>query len=180
MDNLGLCPKCGQKIVKKQKCHKCSNAECDFFIPNKILGKELSFKQKKDLINDGRTKVIRGFISKINNRPFDAILVLQDGRIEFKYIVSNYSRHKCPICDRILSIETSMAVCNQSMECNYILSKFCGKKFTVNQIEELLEGNVVEAYGFRSKSGKKFNAKIMLNKDKNNEKCGAIKIIEIF
>ena len=178
MEKILLCPICRHKIVKMKRCYKCSNTECDFFVPQKISGKKLSYNQIEDLIIHGKTKVIRGFISKNTNRPFDAILELNGGRIEFNFNVNNYSRHKCPICGKPLSLETSAAVCRQSAECNYILSRFSGKNLTVNQIVKLLDGYTVEVYGFTSRSGRKFDARIKLVLDKNDKRYGMITIVE--
>lgn len=172
------CPKCGGSLMKTENAYKCCDRTCDFFVPDEILQKRLSDNQIHDLIIYGRTKVIRGFISNNTKEPFDAILVLKNYKIDFEFIVAEFSPYECPKCGRRLALETSRAVCRHSDDCDYYLSGYCGKKFTLNQIEELLRGNTVTAYGFKSQYGYVFDAEIKLITDKNDTKCGGIKVIK--
>ena len=177
MVNKWVCPNCKAIMKEMNKALECNNKDCGFFISYKIKGKKLTENQKLDLINKGRTKVIRGF--KGENGKYDAILELIDGAVVFRYIVYEVSPYRCPKCGKKLTIKTSAAMCNNEEGCGYRLCHFCSKHLTVIQIEKLLAGKVVKAYGFKSMfDDSKFNAKIQLITDKNDPRCGRIKIIE--
>ena len=81
---LGLkCPKCGEVIKESPKAWGCS--KCDFVIWNTVAGKELSAKEKKQLINKGKTGLIDGFKSK-SGKSFSAYLILDsDKKVTFKF-----------------------------------------------------------------------------------------------
>ena len=172
-----ICPRCKSALCKTKKALKCFNNNCGFFLSDKIKGKKLTDNQKRDLLIKGRTKVIRGF--KGDTGKYAAILVLDENSIEFEFLVYKISPYECPMCGKKLGIDTSAARCNQPGGCGYILDTYCGKDFTVRQTEELLKGRNLRVYGFKSMFGdSKFNAKIQLITDKNDPRCGRIKIIE--
>jgi DNA topoisomerase III len=55
----------------------CSNfKECGFKIPFELLGKKLTETQLLDLIQKGKTGVIKGFVVPGSSEPRDAKLVL--------------------------------------------------------------------------------------------------------
>ena len=68
------CPKCGKQTIKDSpKAWSCS--DCDFVIWNTIAGRTISAKEKKQLINKGKTDVLEGFKSKAG-KEFSASLML--------------------------------------------------------------------------------------------------------
>lgn len=59
------CPKCNQsKIIKGKSAYGCSGYKegCRFVLPFKFLNKKLTDKQIQDLINKGKTALIKGII----------------------------------------------------------------------------------------------------------------------
>ena len=78
---VAVCPKCGKKTVKTfvyQKDGKnvtaigCRDKECKFAYFNpEICGKRLTEKQLYDLVKNGTTGLIRGFINKKSGKAFD-------------------------------------------------------------------------------------------------------------
>ncbi len=72
------CPKCkSAKLMKGKAAVGCSNfKECGFKIPFELLGKKLTETQLLDLIQKGKTGVIKGFIVPGSSEPRDAKLVL--------------------------------------------------------------------------------------------------------
>lgn len=86
---LGTCPKCGNKIYNNGRSYLCEQvaakpATCTFRIGTTILKKPIEPAQVQKLLQNGRTDLIEGFISK-RNRPFKAYLVLQNGEIKFEF-----------------------------------------------------------------------------------------------
>jgi len=74
------CPKCkAAKLMKGKTAVGCSNfKECGFKIPFELLGKTLSEAQLLDLIQKGKTSVIKGFQIPGSSEKRDGKLVLDD------------------------------------------------------------------------------------------------------
>lgn len=73
---LGPCKKCDGVVVDKGSFYGCSNYQstnCDFTISKKIKGKNITQKQVKNLLTDGRTDIIQDFQGK--GKSFAARLI---------------------------------------------------------------------------------------------------------
>ncbi|RKO65732.1 DNA topoisomerase III [Desulfofundulus salinus] len=84
---LGRCPLCGKDVIEGKKGYGCAgwNQGCKFIIWKEIAGKKITVSQAKELLQKGKTGVIKGFKSKAG-REFEAVLVLgEDGKIEFEF-----------------------------------------------------------------------------------------------
>lgn len=84
---LGPCKKCGGSVVDKGTFYGCSNYKqnhCDFTISKQILGKNITQKNIKLLLTDGKTEVIEGFTSK--EKTFNARLVLDEKEKKLKFL----------------------------------------------------------------------------------------------
>lgn len=85
---IGICPSCGKKILllkgKYGTYYKCEN--CDFKISGKIAGKNITQSIVKELLKNGETKKIDGFISKAGKK-FTSKLFLNPNtkKVEFKF-----------------------------------------------------------------------------------------------
>ncbi len=87
---LGKCPKCGAQVYDGGMNYVCEKQTgptptCDFRTGKIILQQEISPEQVKKLLADGKTDLLRGFISKKTNRKFEAFLVLKDGKTAFEF-----------------------------------------------------------------------------------------------
>lgn len=80
------CPKCGNESVGiYAKVARCRRADCDFHIFREICGTFLSEDNLRDLINSGRTPILKGLTSKAGKK-FNARLVLkEDGTTAFEF-----------------------------------------------------------------------------------------------
>ncbi len=86
-DVAGKCPLCGNDVVRTRFGYGCTGYKtngCKFTINTKICNRVISFANVKKLLADGETYKITGFLSK-NNKNFDAILYLEEGKIKFKF-----------------------------------------------------------------------------------------------
>lgn len=85
---LGKCPKCGAGVVDKVRIYGCSaykTANCNFTLTKKLLGKSISERNVRRLLEKGKTNLIKGFKGK---KPFDAYLIWKDkaeGSIQFEF-----------------------------------------------------------------------------------------------
>ena len=86
-DVVGKCPLCGSDVVRKTFGYGCSGYKsngCKFVIGSKICNRVISVSNVKKLLSEGETYKISGFVSK-NQKNFDAILYLEDGKVKFKF-----------------------------------------------------------------------------------------------
>lgn len=69
------CPKCKSgNVVIYQKVAKCNNEACGFTVWRSIAKKELSDTQITSLLMDGKTGIIKGFVSSKTGKTFEATL----------------------------------------------------------------------------------------------------------
>lgn len=83
---IGKCPCCGNNIVKKNWGYGCNGYTngCEFSISDTVAQKKITKKIVKDLIENGETKVIDGFVNK-QGEEFSAKLCIVDGKVKFKF-----------------------------------------------------------------------------------------------
>ena len=91
-ETVGICPKCGQKVLAYPKSYACENKECDFVIWKNICGKSLSSAQAVKLLTKGKTDTLKGLKSK-SGKSFDAAIKLNsDFKTEFVFSSSSKSK----------------------------------------------------------------------------------------
>ena len=79
--SIGICPKCGKKVVEYPKSFSCESGKggCGFVIWKTTASKAISKAQAVKLLTKGKTDLIKGFTSKAG-KPFDANLVLKEDK----------------------------------------------------------------------------------------------------
>lgn len=87
---LGKCPKCGAQVFDGGMNYVCekqagSAPTCDFRTGKIILQQEVAPEQVKKLLAEGKTDLLKGFISNKTNRKFEAFLILKDGKVKFDF-----------------------------------------------------------------------------------------------
>ena len=85
-DYVGVCPMCGNKVVKGKYSYGCLGYKggCTFKIGSHICQRNISISNARLLLSEGKTAEIQNFISKAG-KPFSARLVLRDGKAEFDF-----------------------------------------------------------------------------------------------
>ena len=83
---VGDCPRCGKHIIRGRYRYGCMGygEGCEFSLPMNLCHRDVPIAAARDLLTDGKTKPIGGFISK-KGKPFTACLALKDGRVEFVF-----------------------------------------------------------------------------------------------
>lgn len=86
-DVAGRCPICGNDIRRTRFGYGCSGYKdgCKFSTGNVICGKVISLDNMKKLLSDGETPLITGFVSQKSGKEFSAKLVLENGKVVFKF-----------------------------------------------------------------------------------------------
>ena len=85
---LGPCQVCkaGQvyDVGSLYVCENVPKGSCTFKMSKTILQREVPPEQVKKMLNEGKSDLLRRFISK-KGRPFDAVLTLLDGKIGWEF-----------------------------------------------------------------------------------------------
>jgi DNA topoisomerase-3 len=89
---LGRCPKCGGGVYEQPMSYVCEHAvsgerRCDFRSGRVILQQTIEPEQMKKLLADGRTDLLRNFVSNRTRRKFAAFLVWKadEGKVGFEF-----------------------------------------------------------------------------------------------
>ncbi len=97
-ETIGKCPLCGGDVRKIRGFYGCSGYKngCKFGVSTSICKRAISVQNMRLLLTDGKTGVIRGFISK-NGKPFDAALRLdENGKAVFDFSDREERRKETP------------------------------------------------------------------------------------
>ena len=185
-----VCPMCGGQIQKTSFGYGCMNYDqqnpqsCRFAIGT-LAGRDLTETQVKALLTDGRTETIRGFKSK-TGKKFDACVALETDETGRKYLKFDFDHVEakkikdvvCPLCGGdIVQTAFGYGCANYKKDdpesCRFSIGKMGEKTLNEAQVKQLLtEGRTATIRGFKSKTGKKFDARIALNKDESGKVIG--------
>lgn len=89
--SLGACPKCGAGVFEHGMSYVCERSvgpsrSCDFRSGKIILQQPVERAQMEKLLTDGRTELLKGFVSARTRRKFSAFLVRgKDGKVGFEF-----------------------------------------------------------------------------------------------
>ncbi len=88
---IGACPKCQARVFEHGMAYVCEKSvgpdrNCDFRSGKVILQQSVTREQMAKLLNDGRTDLLKDFVSSRTNRKFSAFLVRNpDGKVGFEF-----------------------------------------------------------------------------------------------
>ena len=171
-DNL-VCPLCNSKVIKGQFGYFCSSRQttgCKFAVNFEICGKRLTDEQIAKLISTGKSPLIKGFKSNSGN-DFDAYLVIDKNERRTKFELPEKKELLCPICSSKVVKGKYGYFCTARQEkgCTFSVGlEICGKKIPDTQAERLItKGKTTLIKGFKSKSGKDFDAYLVFDKKQN-------------
>ena len=168
------CPLCGGDIVQTPFGYGCAaydknNPESCRFSIGKIAGVKLKEASVKELLQNGKTSPIQGFIAK-TGMMFEAALKLdEEKKVVFDFPEKEEPKEttvKCPKCGQLMKRDKWRYLC----ECGY--SQFhtvAGIALTDEQMTQIFtEGRTKEPIrGFTSKAGNVFDAFLVLKQDEN-------------
>lgn len=171
-----VCPLCGGDIVQTPFGYGCAaydknNPESCRFSIGKIAGVKLKEASVKELLQNGKTSPIQGFIAK-TGMMFEAALKLdEEKKVVFDFPEKEEPKEttvKCPKCGQLMKRDKWRYLC----ECGY--SQFhtvAGIALTDEQMTQIFtEGRTkVPIRGFTSKAGNVFDAFLVLKQDENGK-----------
>jgi DNA topoisomerase-3 len=90
-ESLGACPKCGSRVFEHGLSYVCEKSvgagkSCDFRSGKIILQQAIEREQMLKLLSEGKTDLLKGFVSARTRRKFSAFLVRgKDGKVGFEF-----------------------------------------------------------------------------------------------
>lgn len=86
-DTVGICPLCGQEVRRTKRGYGCRGYKdgCKFGLFSPLCGRAIPKSAMELLLREGRTPVLRGFVSKKSGKSFDAALKLENGEVKFDF-----------------------------------------------------------------------------------------------
>jgi DNA topoisomerase-3 len=89
-ESLGKCPKCAANVFEHGTSYVCEKSvgpakTCDFRSGKIILQQPIDSMQMKKLLAEGKTDLLKEFVSNRTRRKFSAYLVAQDGKVGFEF-----------------------------------------------------------------------------------------------
>jgi DNA topoisomerase-3 len=87
---LGKCPKCAANVFEHGATYVCEKSvgpekNCDFRSGKVILQQPIEVAQMEKLLNEGKTDLLKEFISNRTRRKFSAYLVAKEGKVSFEF-----------------------------------------------------------------------------------------------
>ena len=87
---LGACPKCKARVFENGMNYVCEHAtgparKCDFRTGAIILQQAIDRVQITKLLAEGKTDLLKGFVSKKTNRKFEAFLKFDGAKVSFEF-----------------------------------------------------------------------------------------------
>ncbi len=92
-ESIGACPKCASRVFEHGMSYVCEKSvgpdkSCDFRSGKIILQQPIEREQMLKLLTEGRTDLLKGFVSARTRRKFSAFLVRgKDGKVGFEFEV---------------------------------------------------------------------------------------------
>jgi len=184
----GTCPNCGGKIIKGKRDYGCSNwrkedGACRFVIRSNISGRMITPHMISKLLSEKEVGPLSDFISEDGN-PFSAILKLI--KVEDKWEIStepveaNEAKSEtssksdvfgeCPVCGgNVIEGPKGYGCANwkHGGGCRFIIWKTVAKReISAKTAKQLLENGMSDLlFGFTSRKGNAFSAKLKLEND---------------
>ena len=176
-EEVGKCPLCGGTVSTTRNGYRCENFDkdngCHFYI-GEVCGVKIDREQIQKLMESGETDVIDGFKSKKGNE-FSAKLVANRDNNSVDLAFAETEEKvigKCPFCHSdVVSSVFGYRCRNYNREdgCGFYAGKICGRQLSEDEVKALLsDGKTPLLKGLKSKSGKKFDAYLTVDDEKQS------------
>ncbi len=192
---LGKCPKCGGQVFDggmNYLCEKATGSEktCTFRTGKIILQQQVEPAQITKLLAEGKTELLKNFVSKKTGRKFEAFLALKDGEVKFEFAPRERKSKtakskepapkldftglaplgKCPKCGGRVFEGPTHFVCEKSQAekrpCKFNVGKaILQQPIEATQLQKLLVGEKTDLLTkfVSSKTGRPFQAYLVMD-----------------
>ncbi|MFA5562377.1 MAG: DNA topoisomerase [Eubacteriales bacterium] len=94
---VGRCPLCGANVIRGKRAYGCMGylQGCRFRMPDSLCGRGIGVGEARQLLRDGQTPTLSGFLSR-HNKPFSAALLLEAGKVRFSFQQDTKGTGKAP------------------------------------------------------------------------------------
>ena len=174
MQTFGKCPQCGKGELIQGTigylCNYCKSVEdsCKFIIFREYFGKEMTPAIVKELLTNGKTQIFKD-LKKKDGGTFAAALMLEDGKVKPSFDTTYLDGVACPKCGgKIIETGKGFSCENYHAEkpCNvYISRETAGVTISKKTAIEILSGAKTDFFLFTAKTGKKFSARLVFDKE---------------
>ncbi|MDM8523562.1 DNA topoisomerase 3 [Desulfococcaceae bacterium HSG8] len=180
---MGQCPVCGGDVIKGKRDYGCSkwkkeDGACRFVIRSNIAGRMITPHIISDLLANKSAGPLNGFISE-DQEEFSAILKLvkEDETWQVRLEASDPPEPnedvlgECPVCGgKVVETDKAYGCSNWRNEdggCRFTIWKIIAQKeISRKAAKRLLENGITDQlFGFISRKGKAFSAKLKLGPD---------------
>jgi len=172
------------KTLEELSCPMCRRAElevledllqcpeCNWSMWREVAHRPLKDGEIRSLVQEGRTKLLSGFTAK-SGKAFSAVLALGDeGEIKFGFPprpeFDPAPVGACPLCGGdVIEREKSFSCANwKETHCEFAIWKDqAGHALKRDEAASLMRGAVIGPFAMRSRSGKRFRARLRLDKE---------------
>lgn len=192
---LGKCPKCSARVFDGGMNYVCENQAaaartCDFRTGKIILQQPIEPAQVTKLLAEGRTDLLKNFVSNRTKRKFEAFLVLKAGEVKFEFARREKKTRaaksskpqlkidfagqtpvgKCPKCGSQVFEGPQSYLCEKSQletkPCKFSVGKIILEQSVERaQVQKLLAGERTGLLGkfVSAKTGKPFAAHLVMD-----------------
>ncbi len=144
-DAIGRCPLCGGQVAEGPKGYGCGNwreedGQCRFTIWKTIAGREIDKQTAIRLLEDGRTEIIEGFMSR-QQKEFSAALKVEDGKVVFDFNPPPRSFGNCPECSQpVIKGKRGYGCSGWKNGCRFVIwPDFLGYQLNEEDVQKLLK-----------------------------------------
>jgi DNA topoisomerase-3 len=155
------CPICGAPLENTKYHYNCSNPNCDFTLQRMVCGVIIDEGMIKTLLAGKPTKKLK--FKKKDGTEFQAALVYQDGKLTWAN-----DRMECPLCHKqTVRINRGGAFCDCGLKIfRKVMNDPKSHQLTDKELKMLVKkGRTDLLSGFIGKSGKMFDACVVLGED---------------
>ncbi len=106
-DAVAKCPLCQSDVIRKQTFYGCSGYRngCQFLVGTSICKRTIPVSVLRELIQEGRTPILEGFVSAKTGKTFSAALKLEGARAVFEFEKLPPKQPTAPIFSTIVGEE---------------------------------------------------------------------------
>ncbi len=182
------CPNCGGKIIEGKRGYGCSNWKaadggCRFVVWKNISGRMITLPIVAGLVSKKEAGPLSGFVGEDKKRFSGVLRLLKEDeawQVQLDPVDDPQTERKetdglgeCPVCGGPVVEGTKGYGCanwrNQDGGCRFVIWKTVAKRdISEKTAVQLLENGISDTlYGFTSRKGKGFSARLKLEKDES-------------
>ncbi len=159
---LGACPLCGEEVRGARFGWNCTG--CSLRVPDTVAKRTVSETMGRQLLNQRRTKVVKGFKSR-KGKDFAAALALDDdGKVVFEFPKPE-ALGTCPACGKPVAHRGKIFTCESGRDCPFVVFvEMSGLDIPDDAVRALLtDGRTGLLRGFETKAGRSFDGVLEWN-----------------